>query len=685
MASSGKPKIGWDETESKEFSKAIKGQLFVQTPLQVILEAIVSKIQSQAQVFDSLQKRMERIEARDLNSEELLARVKMCEDALSVINHEKLSPFHQQEVLMRLDDLETRVNTMPAGGGGGAIGSAGGAAAPGLAAESSQVQILRRVSTRSLANLLPGGSSGAGGAMEHRVSALENKLAGVYNLNGKLMAVEAMAAEMGVEVPDMEGVEGDAPLVRTSGVAAAAEEEGEEGAAGRAVSFHPTALPSVSGAEAPPGASPRGAQLMDRITATTSQPASRAASRPQSIAGNLESLSRGGSPLASARSGGAGVWPSGAEAGAGGSPLRRPLSAGIKLNEAFAQLAQLQAEHEALGSLVAQLQGEVAALGGGGGSVSGGEAQTALSQRVEVLEVSSRDMRENLMAEIAAVRKEGQRAPEVSFADFTALTSRVDAVTSEASAATAAVTELKEKVVQPLSDAVSDLKDQAKRAGEPRDMDTLFHSRIAKLEGAVGDIKSEVQLAVSDILEDVARVADIAVLEEALDSKASQGDVRQLAAQQATLAQSVNGIADWLAVRPDTADGAKGTGASATRFKCLTCDREIKGQAGANPAERAAKGSFLPKLENMPGSHPGAPVGPGINAAEMRRLAEEKMGGTLARKGVSPPRGADFDDYGADRGGSPGRSRSARVAIPMNNSSLVPKVSPGVQRTPVFF
>ncbi len=31
--------------------------------------------------------------------------------------------------------------------------------------------------------------------------------------------------------------------------------------------------------------------------------------------------------------------------------------------------------------------------------------------------------------------------------------------------------------------------------------------------------------------------------------------------------QSVNGMADWLAVRPETADGVKGTGASATRFK----------------------------------------------------------------------------------------------------------------------
>lgn len=52
---------------------------------------------------------MERIEVRDITSQELLSRVKMCEDALSAINHEKLSPFNQQEILTRLDELETRV------------------------------------------------------------------------------------------------------------------------------------------------------------------------------------------------------------------------------------------------------------------------------------------------------------------------------------------------------------------------------------------------------------------------------------------------------------------------------------------------------------------------------------------------------------------------------------------------
>ncbi len=39
---------------------------------------------------------------------------------------------------------------------------------------------------------------------ESRIEALEAKLAGVYNLTGKLMAVEQMAAELGMEVPDLE-------------------------------------------------------------------------------------------------------------------------------------------------------------------------------------------------------------------------------------------------------------------------------------------------------------------------------------------------------------------------------------------------------------------------------------------------------------------------------------------------
>jgi hypothetical protein len=40
--------------------------------------------------------------------------------------------------------------------------------------------------------------------LEGRVTELEEKLKGVYNLCGKLVAVETMALELGVDVPDME-------------------------------------------------------------------------------------------------------------------------------------------------------------------------------------------------------------------------------------------------------------------------------------------------------------------------------------------------------------------------------------------------------------------------------------------------------------------------------------------------
>ena len=40
-----------------------------------------------------------------------------------------------------------------------------------------------------------------------------------------------------------------------------------------------------------------------------------------------------------------------------------------------------------------------------------------------------------------------------------------------------------------------------KKAGQPRDMDNLFHTRLAQLESNMGNMKNEIQLAVSDVLE----------------------------------------------------------------------------------------------------------------------------------------------------------------------------------------
>lgn len=52
---------------------------------------------------------VERMEARNISGEELLSRVKVCEDALATVNHERLSPFNQQEILNRLSDVEKQL------------------------------------------------------------------------------------------------------------------------------------------------------------------------------------------------------------------------------------------------------------------------------------------------------------------------------------------------------------------------------------------------------------------------------------------------------------------------------------------------------------------------------------------------------------------------------------------------
>lgn len=59
-------------------------------------------------------------------------------------------------------------------------------------------------------------------------------------------------------------------------------------------------------------------------------------------------------------------------------------------------------------------------------------------------------------------KKAANREPEVSFADFTALSSRAEAVAAEAAAASAAVAEVRDKALPAVNEALSDLKDQVR-------------------------------------------------------------------------------------------------------------------------------------------------------------------------------------------------------------------------------
>jgi hypothetical protein len=54
---------------------------------------------------------------------------------------------------------------------------------------------------------------------------------------------------------------------------------------------------------------------------------------------------------------------------------------------------------------------------------------------------------------------------------------------------------------------------QVKKAGQPRDMDNLFHVRLAQLESNMGNMKNEIQLAVSDVLEGTPVAAEQAVVD----------------------------------------------------------------------------------------------------------------------------------------------------------------------------
>lgn len=49
---------GFTEVENREFSKAVNAALYVQTPLQVVLESLFSRLQNQAVAFDDMNTRV---------------------------------------------------------------------------------------------------------------------------------------------------------------------------------------------------------------------------------------------------------------------------------------------------------------------------------------------------------------------------------------------------------------------------------------------------------------------------------------------------------------------------------------------------------------------------------------------------------------------------------------------------
>ncbi|GLC33000.1 hypothetical protein PLESTB_000381800 [Pleodorina starrii] len=672
-------RIGWDESEQKEFFKAIRQPLMVQTPLQLVIENLFSRLQTQATFMQQMKEKMDRIAVKDVTADELLARIKLLESQQGDAAGPKLNPFNQQEIISRLEALEKKM-------------SEGGP-------EHSSSQREGR-----------GPAHDEGPDLETRLSRLESRLRGVYNLNGKLVAVEQIATGLGVAIPDLEYPTGGGPPAPLP----------TAGTAGTAPALPPlqawrppvTSQPSYPGtqqlnaAEWPrpgdgaaaeeaggaklPGRGPSPVPDSALLTVALSAPHTRGNSPSHSprLAATPTSpkrLSGIGSPSNSVPH--AGLLASSATGA--GSTAGGPVSA-HRVVQLGQEVGALRSEAEALRGTVDSLVQQVAGLRAGLGS----NAVESLS-RLQQVEEGVSSLRAQV-ADLAAARRDAaaRTGSEVTFADLSLLRSQVEGSVAEARAQAAATAALAERELPTLATRVEELGEALKKKGEPRDIDALFHERLNALEGTMGDMKTELLGSIEAAMESAVKVDDLQALEEVLEAKAPAEALRLLQQQTHALSQAVAGIGDAIALRPHVGDALRGGGASGaasgplvTKLRCLTCDQPIKQHQSlglSSGGSVIAKGGFLPRLESMPAKE-GPPGGPGLMVADLRASKEERLSGLQAAvsgRASGVVKAGELEDYahgvglgglgglngsGPQGDGSPGRaverSRASRVVV----------------------
>ncbi|GFR47213.1 hypothetical protein Agub_g8894, partial [Astrephomene gubernaculifera] len=665
-------RIGWEENEQKEFLKALRQPLMVQTPLQLVIENVFQRLQSQAVFMQQMKEKMDRIAVKDVQADELLDRIKLLESRQGDAAGPKLNPFNQQEILARLDALEGKVQE--------ASGERG-----------------------------PPSETGDGSIsdLEARLQRLEKRMSGVYNLNGKLVAIEQIASGLGLSIPDLEYPTGGGPPPQTPPQAAAlpplslgawrppthppgsqlppllhqpshhmqlgtSPEGGVGGPAGGAAGgaggiWGPSTLtatgappatassddglswlrlgsPQVGGGgyggaaaadvPAPPGSAPAASQARSGSPQVYS---------PRAAAGSPPVMSRllgsAGLPPNSAASLGSTTTGHGSPGGPNGGNGGNVNVSVQKLTQVAQELAALRDENEAMKEGMERLSQQINALRSGLGS----NAVESLSRLQQVEE--SVGALQAQVADLAAARRDAaaRQGSEVSFADFSLLRSQMEAAVAETRAATAAVATLSEREVPALTARVDELTEGLKKSAEPRDIDALFHERLNALEAAVGDMRNDLRGSLEAALESAVKLEDLQIVEEALEGKASTEALRLLQQQTQALGQAVAGIGEALALRPDLAAGGAGGGGAggagaagggpigplATKLRCLTCDQPIKppvqgGSSWGGGGPGGKGGGFLPRLESMPLPAKEGPVGsPGMMIAELRASKEE--------------------------------------------------------------
>ncbi|GIL44494.1 hypothetical protein Vafri_1945 [Volvox africanus] len=711
-------RIGWDESEQKEFMKAIRQPLMVQTPLQLVIENLFQRLQAQANFIHQMKDKMERIAVKDVTADELLHRIKLLEAQQGDAAGPKLNPFNQQEILNRLEALEKK------------LADAG--------PEKGSTNQRDRPTSR-----------GDDADLDVRLTRLEKRLTGVYNLNGKLVAIEQIASGLGVAIPDLEYPTGGGPSPSNAAVHAAPI----------------TASPSVPPVQAwRPPIAPGGAATQPQHLHghhSVPQPGSVEWARPRAPDGAAadadDALAPAGAKILGVRSVSpgpngvpltdymlSGASPNSAPQTRGSSPnlsprllgtptsprlIGSPSSAGAAHGglgsagggavsaQKVVQLAQevtaLRSENEALKQTLDSLVHQVSGLRAGLGS----NAVESLS-RLQQAEEGVSALRAQVADLVAARRDAAARTgSEVTFADFSLLRSQVEGTIAEAKAQAAAAAGLAERELPVLTARVDELAEALKKKGEPRDIDALFHERINALEATMGEMKTELLGSIEAAMESAVKVDDLQALEEVLEAKAPAEALRLLQQQTHALGQAVAGIGDAISLRPDLGEAMRGGGGGggavgplATKMRCLTCDQPIKnlpalGSLSAGGAAAvSAKGSFLPRLESMPAKE-GLPGGPGLSIADLRTSKEERLAG-LQVSSAGPVRGAgggikpaDFDEYATGMGGlgtlngsgpgqregSPGRvvERSRAVRVPVGGALGKPGGPPSAGK-PVF-
>lgn len=680
-------RIGWDEGEQKEFLKAIRQPLMIQTPLQLVMENLFNRLQTQATVLQQLKEKVDRIAVKDVQGDELLDRIRMLESSHADGGHAKLNPFDQKDILSRLEALEAKA-----------------------------VEKGRRGAEEDT----PGASSSA--EVAQRLEALEHRLSGVYNVGGKLYALEQIAASMGVAIPDLEYPMGGQPPQPQLPALALPQRPGlgQESSKGKLSDKGESFMSNLArNPLSPRQGTPEAQDATSSGAADSLWPSmpgaggARSSSPGMGAAGHMhmgEAGARAGSPRGLGHAAGGNSFsqghgaPSPSRLGAAGGAAIPGLGSGGAAGAASAQkllvlgqeVSGLRVENDTLKEGLETLKQQVASLKAGLGS----NAAESLSRLVAVEEAVG-GLQQQAADAAAAARKAG--GPDsLSFADFSLLKSQVQTVLEEAKAHGAAASALRDKDLPALTARVEDLAEGVRKAGEPRDMDTLFHDRLNGLEGALGDLRTEVAGTLESALAGAAKAEDLEALQDAVEGKASADQVRLLQAQSAALGQAVAGMADTLSLKPDVGEALRSAAAMGaasgpviSKFKCLTCDQALPSAPRGAAEARSAKGSFLPRLDSMPAAKDGAPVGPGLSAADLRVSKEDRLAGltvtissmasTAAARGL---KASDVEAYAGgdkERDASPGKAmdkaRAARVAVGAGPPLGKPPV---VNRTPVF-